>query len=128
MNHLIFTAVLKACLGTGGYQQEPGNFGPSPEGLGQGYHYNPSQLNSLHTGSWPPLVLLHSTLSIAVYTSLYYVLTYFVGSSGRYNLHTKVFRWLMTIYLIINALTGFHFANLQPYLLQNVLIEGGPKT
>ncbi|KAJ9076467.1 hypothetical protein DSO57_1025850 [Entomophthora muscae] len=121
MNHLIFTAVLTACLGIGGYQQEPGAFGPSPEELGQGYHYNPGQLNSLHAVSWPPLVLPHSTMFIVVYISLYYVLTYFAGSFFRYNIHTK----LMTIYSIVTALTGFKFSNLQPYLLQVVPAMSG---
>ncbi|KAJ9050185.1 hypothetical protein DSO57_1016686 [Entomophthora muscae] len=120
MNHLIFTAVLTACLGIRGYQQGPEFFSPSQEGLGHDPHYGPGQLNSSYSGSWPPLVSLHSTLFIAVYTSMYYVLTYFAGSFGRYNLHAKVFCWLMSIYLIIIALTGFLFANLLPYLLQVV--------
>ncbi|KAJ9085361.1 hypothetical protein DSO57_1014780 [Entomophthora muscae] len=120
MNHLIFTAVLTACLGIGGYQQGSEFFGPSPEGLGHDPHYDPGQLNSSHTGPWPPLVSLHSTLSIVVYTSMYYVLTYFARSFRIYNVHTKVFLWLMTIYPIITALTGFQFANLLPYLLQVV--------
>ncbi|KAJ9053550.1 hypothetical protein DSO57_1023157 [Entomophthora muscae] len=120
MNHFIFTDVLTACLGIGGYQQGPEFFSPSLEGLGHDPHYYPGQLNSSYSGSWPPLVFLHSTLSIAVYTSMYYVLTYFAGSFGRYNLHDKVFRWLMTIYSIIITLTGFQFANLLPYLLQVV--------
>ncbi|KAJ9081125.1 hypothetical protein DSO57_1017987 [Entomophthora muscae] len=120
MNHLIFTAVLTACLGIGGYQQGPEFFGPSPEGLGHYPHYDPGQLNSSYSGSWPPLVSLHFTLSIVVYTSMYYVLTYFAGSFRRYNFHAKVFCWLMTIYLIITALTGFQFAKLLPYLLQVV--------
>ncbi|KAJ9080901.1 hypothetical protein DSO57_1019982 [Entomophthora muscae] len=120
MNPLIFTAVLTACLGIGLYQQGPEFFGPSPEGLGNDYHYDPGQLNSSNTGSWPPLVSPHSTLSIAMYTSLYYVLTYFAGSFGRYNIHTKVFWWLMTIYSIVTTLTGFQFSNLLPYFLQLV--------
>ncbi|KAJ9088232.1 hypothetical protein DSO57_1025026 [Entomophthora muscae] len=120
MNHLIFTAVLTACLGIGGYQQRSELFGPSPEGLGHDPHYDPGQLNSSHTGSGPPLVSPHSTLFIVVYTSMYYVLTYFAGSFGRYNIHAKVFHWLMTIYPIITALTCFQFANLLPYLLQVV--------
>ncbi|KAJ9059093.1 hypothetical protein DSO57_1005893 [Entomophthora muscae] len=107
MNHLIFTAVLIACLGIGGYQQGPDFFGPSPEGLGHDPHYGPGQLNS-YSGSWPPLVSPHSTLSIVAYTSMYYV-----------------FCWLMTIYPIITALTGFQFANLLPYLLQVVLTVTG---
>ncbi|KAJ9085705.1 hypothetical protein DSO57_1011407 [Entomophthora muscae] len=120
MNHLIFTAVLTACLGIGGYQQGPEFFGSSPEGLGHDYHYDPGQLNSSNTSSWPSLVSPHSTLSIAVYTSLYYVMTYFAGSFGRYKNHAKVFWWLMTIYPIVTALTSFQFSNLQPYLLQVV--------
>ncbi|KAJ9074061.1 hypothetical protein DSO57_1010149 [Entomophthora muscae] len=58
-----------------------------------------------------------------MYTSMYYILTYFAGSFGRYNVHTKVFRWLMTVYPIITALTGFQFANLLPYILQVVPTE-----
>ncbi|KAJ9077299.1 hypothetical protein DSO57_1018106 [Entomophthora muscae] len=118
MNHLIFTAVLTACLGIGGYQQGPEFFGPSPEGLGQNYHYDPGQLNSSNTGSWPPPVSPHSDLFIEVYTSLYCVLTYFAGSFGGYNIHAKAFWWSMTIYPTVTALTGFRFSNLQPYLLQ----------
>ncbi|KAJ9053718.1 hypothetical protein DSO57_1021509 [Entomophthora muscae] len=120
MNHLIFTAVLTACLGIGGYQQRSEFFGPSSEGLGHDPHYNPGQLNSSHAGPWPPLVSPHSTLSIAMYTSMYYILTYFARSFGRYKVHTKVFCWLMTIYPIITALTGFQFFNLLPYMLQVV--------
>ncbi|KAJ9054103.1 hypothetical protein DSO57_1018226 [Entomophthora muscae] len=125
MNHLIFTAVLTACLGIGGYQQGPKLFEPLSKGLGQDYYHDPGQLNSSHTGSWTPLLSLHSTLSIAVYTSMYYVLTYFAGSFGRYNVHSKVFWWLMTVHPIITALTGFQFANLLPYLLQVVPTVSG---
>ncbi|KAJ9090486.1 hypothetical protein DSO57_1001944 [Entomophthora muscae] len=125
MNHLIFTAVLTACLGIEGYQQGSEFFRPSPKGLGQDYHYDLGQLNSSHTGSWTPLVSSHSTLSIAVYTSMYYVLTYFAGIFGRYNIHAKVFQWLMTVYPIVAALTGFQFANLLPYLTQVVPTMSG---
>ncbi|KAJ9080244.1 hypothetical protein DSO57_1027185 [Entomophthora muscae] len=59
-------------------------------------------------------------MSIVVYISLYYVLNYFVGSFWRYNIHAKVFQWLMTIYSIVTTLTGFQFSNLLPYLLQVV--------
>ncbi|KAJ9068353.1 hypothetical protein DSO57_1029533 [Entomophthora muscae] len=118
MNPLIFTAVLIACLGIGGYQSGPEFFGPSPEGLGQNSYYDSGQLNSSQTGPWPPLVSPHSTLSIAMCTSMYYVLTYFAGSFRRYNVHAKIFRWLMTVYPIVTALTGFQFANLLPYFLQ----------
>ncbi|KAJ9066009.1 hypothetical protein DSO57_1013885 [Entomophthora muscae] len=120
MNHLIFTAVLTACLGIGGYQQGSEFFGPSPDGLGHDPHYNPGQLNSSQTESWPPLVSSHSTLSIVMYTSMYYILTYFAGSFGRYNVHAKVFRWLITVYSIVTTLTGFQFINLLPYILQVV--------
>ncbi|KAJ9082150.1 hypothetical protein DSO57_1007174 [Entomophthora muscae] len=125
MNHLIFTAVLTACLGIGGYQKGPELFGSSPEGLGHDPHYDPGELNSSNTGSRPPLVSPHSTLSIAVYTSLHYVLTYLVGSFGRYNIHAKVFQWLMIIYPIVTTLTGFQFSNFQPYLLQVVPTMSG---
>ncbi|KAJ9068644.1 hypothetical protein DSO57_1026526 [Entomophthora muscae] len=125
MNHLIFTAVLTACLGIGGYQQGSEFFGPSPEGLGHDPHFDPGQLNSSHTGHWSPLVSPHSMLSIAVYTTLYYALTYFAGNFGRYNVHAKVFCWLMTIYPIITALTRFQFFNLLPYILQVVPIISG---
>ncbi|KAJ9079801.1 hypothetical protein DSO57_1031802 [Entomophthora muscae] len=125
MNHLIFMAVLTACLGIGGYQQGSEFFGPSQEGLGHDHHYDPGQLNSSHTGSWPPIVSPQSTLSIAAYTSMYYVLTYFAGSFGRYNIHAKVFFWLMTVYPIITTLTGFQFSNLLPYLLQLVPTVSG---
>ncbi|KAJ9057445.1 hypothetical protein DSO57_1022617 [Entomophthora muscae] len=60
-----------------------------------------------------------------MYTSMYYVLTYFVGSFRRYNIHTKVFRWMMTVYPIVTALTGFQFSNLMPYLLQVVPTMSG---
>ncbi|KAJ9077355.1 hypothetical protein DSO57_1017493 [Entomophthora muscae] len=89
MNHLIFTAVLTVCLGIGGYQQGSQFFEPSPDGLGHDPHYDPGQLNSSQTGPWPPLVSPHSTLSIAMYTFMYYILTYFAGSFGRYNVHVK---------------------------------------
>ncbi|KAJ9080793.1 hypothetical protein DSO57_1021198 [Entomophthora muscae] len=125
MNQLIFTAALTACLGIGGYQQGPEFFGTLTKGLGKDYHYDLGQLNSSHTGSWTPLVSPHSTLSIVVYTFMYYVLTYFVGSFGRYNIHTKVFRWLMTVYPIITALTGFQFANLPTYLTHVVPTMSG---
>ncbi|KAJ9072977.1 hypothetical protein DSO57_1021458 [Entomophthora muscae] len=125
MNHLILTAVLTACLGIGGYQQGLEFFGPSPEGLGHDPHFDPGQLNSSNTDPWPPLVSPHSTMSIVVYTTLYYVLTYFGGNFGRYNIYAKVFRWLMTIYPIITALTGFQFVNLSTYILQVVPIISG---
>ncbi|KAJ9076261.1 hypothetical protein DSO57_1028003 [Entomophthora muscae] len=118
MNHLIFTAVLTACLRIVGYQQGPAAFGPSPEGLDQIYYKDPDQLNSLYASFWPPLMSSYSTISFAAYTSTYYVLKYFARSFGRYNTHTKVFQWLMTIYPIVTALTGFQFTNLLLFLLQ----------
>ncbi|KAJ9078866.1 hypothetical protein DSO57_1002103 [Entomophthora muscae] len=120
MNHLIFTAVLTACLGIGGYNKGQSFFGPSPDGLVHDPHLNPGQLNSSQTGPWPPLMSPHSTLSIAMYTSMYYILTYFAGSFGRYNMHAKIFCWLMTVYPIVTALTVFQFTNLLPYILQVV--------
>ncbi|KAJ9085245.1 hypothetical protein DSO57_1015842 [Entomophthora muscae] len=125
MNHLIFTAVLTACLGIGGYQQGSDFFGPSTEGLGHDPYYDPGQLNSSNTGPWLPLVFPHFTLSIAMYMSAYYILTYFARSFGRFNIHAKVFCWLMTLYPIITALTGFQFASLLSYILQVVLIISG---
>ncbi|KAJ9054188.1 hypothetical protein DSO57_1017327 [Entomophthora muscae] len=119
MNHLIFTASYSLPWDWR-VPTEPGTFGPSPEGLGHRYYDNPSQLNSSRVGSWPPLVLPHSTISVAAYTSIYYVLIYFEGSLGRYNTHAKVFQWLMTIGPNVTALAGFQFANLLPYLLQVV--------
>ncbi|KAJ9048562.1 hypothetical protein DSO57_1033832 [Entomophthora muscae] len=112
MNHLIFTAGSEF-------------FGPLPKGLGQDYYHDLGQLNLSHTGSWTPLVSPNSTLSIAVYTSMYYVLTYFAGSFRRYNVHAKVFWWLMTVYPIVTVLTGFQFANLLPYLAQVVPTMSG---
>ncbi|KAJ9055317.1 hypothetical protein DSO57_1005140 [Entomophthora muscae] len=55
-----------------------------------------------------------------MYTSAYYILTYFARSFGHFNIHAKVFRWLMTVYPIITALTGFQFSNLLSYILQVV--------
>ncbi|KAJ9052681.1 hypothetical protein DSO57_1031914 [Entomophthora muscae] len=55
-----------------------------------------------------------------MYTSMYYILTYFSGSFGRYNMHAKIFCWLMTVYPIFTALAGFQFTNLLPYILQVV--------
>ncbi|KAJ9074170.1 hypothetical protein DSO57_1009246 [Entomophthora muscae] len=125
MNHLIFTAVLTACLGIGGYQPGPEFFGPPPDELGHDPYYDPGQLNSSQTEPWPPLLSPHSTLSIAMYTSMYYILTYFARSFGRYNMHAKIFCWLMAVYLTVTALTGFQFINLLPYILQVVPIITG---
>ncbi|KAJ9065302.1 hypothetical protein DSO57_1021072 [Entomophthora muscae] len=114
MNNLIFSAVLTACLGIGGHQynHQHGPFNQSP---GKYIYEEPAQLNSSEQYSWPTLVLPHSTQSVAIYTCIYYVLTYFAGNFGRYNVHSKVFRWMMTVYPIVTALTGFQVANLVPY-------------
>ncbi|KAJ9065930.1 hypothetical protein DSO57_1014550 [Entomophthora muscae] len=120
MHHLIFTAVLTACLGIVGYQPGSEFFGPSTEGLGYDPYHNPGQLNSSNTRPWPPLVSPYLTLSIAMYTAAYYILTYFAGSFGCFNIHAKVFRWLMTVYPIVTNLTGFQITNLLPYVLQVV--------
>ncbi|KAJ9083427.1 hypothetical protein DSO57_1034821 [Entomophthora muscae] len=77
-------------------------------------HLELVQLNSSKKYSWPTLVLPHSTQSIAIYTCIYYVLTYFAGNFGCYNVHTKVFQLMMTVYPIVTALTGFQVANLVP--------------
>ncbi|KAJ9080373.1 hypothetical protein DSO57_1025683 [Entomophthora muscae] len=71
------------------------------------------------------LVSPHSTLFIVVYTSMYYMLTYFAGSFGRYNVHAKVFWWLMTVYPTVTVVTGFQFANLLPYLAKVVPTKYG---
>ncbi|KAJ9063976.1 hypothetical protein DSO57_1035231 [Entomophthora muscae] len=125
MNHLIFTDVLTACLEIGGYQQGSEFFETLPKGLGQDYYHDLGQLKLSHTGSWTPLVSSHSTLSIVVYTYMYYVLTFFAGSFRRYNVHAKVFWWLMTVYPIVTVLTGFQFASLLPYLAQVVPTMSG---
>ncbi|KAJ9064552.1 hypothetical protein DSO57_1029481 [Entomophthora muscae] len=51
--------------------------------------------------SWPTLVLPRFTQHIAIYSFVFYVLTYFA-----------VFRWMMTVYPILTALTGFQVSNL----------------
>ncbi|KAJ9087952.1 hypothetical protein DSO57_1027972 [Entomophthora muscae] len=111
MNHLIFSAVLIACLGIGGHQYNH-QHGPFNKPPGKYIYKEPAQLNSSKQYSWPTLVLPHSTQSVAIYTCVYYVLTYFAGNFGQYNLHAKVFRWMMTVYPIVTALTGFQVAKL----------------
>ncbi|KAJ9061957.1 hypothetical protein DSO57_1015599 [Entomophthora muscae] len=49
-------------------------------------------------------------------TMVYYVLKYFSGNFGWFNVHAKVFWWVMAVYPIVTALTGFQVANLGPYL------------
>ncbi|KAJ9056584.1 hypothetical protein DSO57_1031527 [Entomophthora muscae] len=58
MNHLIFTAVLTACLGIRGYQPGPTTFELSPERLVKSYYKEPAQLKSLYDESWSLLVSL----------------------------------------------------------------------
>ncbi|KAJ9086641.1 hypothetical protein DSO57_1001922 [Entomophthora muscae] len=111
MNHLIFSAVLTSCLGIGGHQYNH-QHGPFNKPPGKYYYKEPAPLNSSEQYSWPTLVLPHSTQSVAIYTCVYYVLTYFTSNFGRYNVHTKVFRWMMMVYSILIALTGFQVANL----------------
>ncbi|KAJ9059134.1 hypothetical protein DSO57_1005637 [Entomophthora muscae] len=114
MNHLILSAVLTACLGIGGHQynHQHGTFNKPPSKY---IYEEPAQLNSSEQYSWPTLVSPHSTQSVAIYTCVYYVLMYFAGNFRRYNVHAKVFRWMMTVYPTVTALTGFQVTNLVPY-------------
>ncbi|KAJ9060948.1 hypothetical protein DSO57_1025580 [Entomophthora muscae] len=94
------------------YSQQHGPFNnPS----GKYYYKEPAQLNSSEQYSWPTLALPQSTQSVAIYTCIYYILMYFASNFGRYNVNTKVFQLMMTVYPIVTALTGFQFANLVPY-------------
>ncbi|KAJ9051101.1 hypothetical protein DSO57_1007787 [Entomophthora muscae] len=115
MNHLIFSVVLTACLGIGGHQHShqhrPYNKPPNKY-----FYKEPAQLNSSETYSWLTLVLPCSTQHIAIYTFVLYVLTYFASNFGQFNVHAKVFRWMMTVYPILTALTGLQVSNLVPYL------------
>ncbi|KAJ9058469.1 hypothetical protein DSO57_1012065 [Entomophthora muscae] len=115
MNHLIFSAVLTACLGIGGHQHTH-QHGPCNEPPTKYFYKEPVQLNSSKTYSWPTLVLPRSTQHVEIYTFVFYVLTYFASNFGRFNVHTKVFRWMMTVYPIVTALTEFQVANLVSYL------------
>ncbi|KAJ9075890.1 hypothetical protein DSO57_1031301 [Entomophthora muscae] len=115
MNHLIFSAVLTACLRIGGHQYTH-QHGPYNKPPNKYVYEEPAQLNSSETYSWPMLVLPRSTQHVAICTFIFYVLTYFAGNFGRFNVHTKVFRWMMVVYPIVTALTGFQVANLIPYL------------
>ncbi|KAJ9056091.1 hypothetical protein DSO57_1036591, partial [Entomophthora muscae] len=76
MNHLIFSAVLTACLGIGDHQYNH-QHGPFNKPPGKYYYKEPVQLNSSEQYFWPTLVLPHSTQSIAIYACIYYVLTVF---------------------------------------------------
>ncbi|KAJ9064037.1 hypothetical protein DSO57_1034662 [Entomophthora muscae] len=127
MNHLIFSAVLTACLGIGGqqYNHQHGPYNKLPDKY---FYEEPAQLNSSKQYSWPMLVLPRSTQHIAIYTCVYYVLTYFAGNFRRFNIHTKVFIWMMTVYPIVTALTGFQVTNLYNALKARRLFPTTPTT
>ncbi|KAJ9089085.1 hypothetical protein DSO57_1016356 [Entomophthora muscae] len=57
-----------------------------------------------------------STQHVAIYSFVFYVLTYFASNFRQFNVHAKVFRWMMTVYPILTALTRFQVSNLVPYL------------
>ncbi|KAJ9070540.1 hypothetical protein DSO57_1006879 [Entomophthora muscae] len=115
MNHLIFSAVLTACLRIGGHQHSH-QHGPYNKLHNKYFYKEPAQLNSSETYSWPTMVLPRSTQHVAIYFFVFYVLTYFAGNFRQLNVHAKVFRWMMTVYPILTALTGFQVSNLVPYL------------
>ncbi|KAJ9074228.1 hypothetical protein DSO57_1008752 [Entomophthora muscae] len=115
MNHLIFSAVLTACLGIGGHQHSH-QHGPYKKPPDEYFYKEPVQLNSSETYSWPTLVLPRSTQHIAIYSFVFYMLMYFASNFGQFNVHAKVFRWMMMVYPILTALTGFQVSNLVPYL------------
>ncbi|KAJ9066702.1 hypothetical protein DSO57_1006925 [Entomophthora muscae] len=58
-------------------------------------------------------------MSLVVYNSVYYIPIYFAGNFGHYNVLVKVVCWVMTIHLIVKALTRYHFTNLLPYMAQS---------
>ncbi|KAJ9058334.1 hypothetical protein DSO57_1013385 [Entomophthora muscae] len=76
MNHLIFSAVLTACLGIGGHQynHQHGPFNKSP---GKYVYKEPAQLKSSEQYSWPTLVLPHSTQSMMTVYPIMTALTRF---------------------------------------------------
>ncbi|KAJ9065618.1 hypothetical protein DSO57_1017549 [Entomophthora muscae] len=115
MNHLIFSAVLTACLRIGGHQHTH-QHGPYNEPPHEYFYKEPAQLNSSEMYSWPTLVSPCPTQHVAIYTFVFYVLTYFASNFRRFNLHAKVFRGMMMVYPFVTALTGFQVANLEPYL------------
>ncbi|KAJ9053867.1 hypothetical protein DSO57_1020308 [Entomophthora muscae] len=117
MNHLIFSAVLTACLGIGGHQHTH-QHGPYNEPPHEYFYEEPAQLNSSEMYSWPTLVLPRSTQHVAIYTFVFYVLTYFAGNFRRFNLHAKIFRWMMTVYPIVTALTSSKLPTWYPTLLK----------
>ncbi|KAJ9070840.1 hypothetical protein DSO57_1003304 [Entomophthora muscae] len=116
MNHLIFLAALTACLRIGSHQQQYQPHEPFNNPSNKYFYKEPEQLDSSDQYSWPALVLPQSTQSIAFYTMVYYVLKYFAGIFGQFNVHTKEFQWVKTVYPIITALTGLQVANLGLYL------------
>ncbi|KAJ9075582.1 hypothetical protein DSO57_1034690 [Entomophthora muscae] len=115
MNHLIFSAVLTACLGIGGHQYSH-QHGPYNKPPDEYFYKELAQLYSSETYSWPTLVSPRSTQHVAIYSFVFYMLTYFASNFGRFNVHAKVFRWMMIVYPILTALTGFQVTNLVPYL------------
>ncbi|KAJ9087505.1 hypothetical protein DSO57_1032715 [Entomophthora muscae] len=115
MNHLIFSAVLIACLRIGGHQHSH-QHGPYNKPPNKYFYKESAQLNSSETYSWPMLVLSCSTQNLSIYSFVFYVLTYFAGNFGQFNVHAKVFRWMMMVYPILTALTEFQVSNLVPYL------------
>lgn len=80
------------------------------------YYKEPAKLNSSKMYSWLALIFPHSTMSIVVYTLSYHVFTYFAGNFDQFNVHVKVFCWILTVYPIVTLLTGLQVANLGPYL------------
>ncbi|KAJ9055299.1 hypothetical protein DSO57_1005126 [Entomophthora muscae] len=85
--------------------------------MGHTINHPTTQLNSSEQYSWPTLMLPCSTQHIAIYTCVYYVLINF----GRFNVHAKVFRWMMKVYPVVTALTGFQVANLVLYFAKILL-------
>ncbi|KAJ9068373.1 hypothetical protein DSO57_1029330 [Entomophthora muscae] len=113
MNHLIFSAVLTACLEIEGHQYNH-QHGPFNKPPGKYFYKEPAQLNSSKKYSWPTLVLPHSTQSVAIHTCIYYVITYFAGNFGAITCTPRSFNEC-AVYPIVTALTGFQVANLVPY-------------
>ncbi|KAJ9069894.1 hypothetical protein DSO57_1014024 [Entomophthora muscae] len=95
MNHLIFSAVLMACLGISGHQYNQ-QHGPFNNSSGKYYYKEPAQVNSSKWYSWLTLVLPHSTQSVAIYTCIYYVITYLpncncCGEEGHHFIYYPTF-------------------------------------
>ncbi|KAJ9060556.1 hypothetical protein DSO57_1029455 [Entomophthora muscae] len=115
MNHLIFSAVLTVCLGIGGHQHSH-QHGPYNKPPDKYFYEESAQLNSSETYSWLTLVSPRSTQHVAIHSFVFYVLTYFASNFRQFSVHAKVFRWIMMVYPILTALTGFQVSNLVPYL------------